>query len=770
MTPDDQIKQKITEAELYWAQGLTEEAEDLCRELLQQTEGTQQQNTVEELMAAINSSKDSGPDQHSTTPQTPQDQLAICEGLIEAGFYPEAMEQLEVLARSDFRPAIIQAKIAECCMHQNNPFNALEHFENALTSGDLRKSDKLDILDRLALVYENTGNITAAIKAIEQIITLDPLFHNASQRLLSLTQTSQKAGRFYGLIKDELLTMDKLEKAKELAKQKSKLIEDILIDDFDIEKIVLGESLSGFYECPFIEFDEQEAGMLPDSIKSVKEQFFRSNCFIPILKSDGKIIVAVDNPHDLAKNDNIKNTLKSSKFQLAVALRQDINKFIDYYFGKYNFNTPPEDEGEGVFEQIDLEYIDEDAIEQEEEYTQQADSVVVQMANKIIEDGVLAGASDIHIESQLGTKGIQVRYRIDGECRHYRNIPFNYKRSLISRLKILAKLDISERRLPQDGKIKFKGRSGKKIELRVATLPTTGGNEDMVLRILASSNAMPLDKAGLLEHNLSRFKELIEMPYGLIAVVGPTGSGKTTTLHAALNYINRPEKKIWTVEDPVEIIQDGLRQVQVQNKIDLTFARVLKAFLRADPDVIMVGETRDKETAGTVIDASLTGHLVFTTLHTNSAPETITRLTGIGIDPFTFADALLGVLAQRLVKGLCPKCKKAYTPDKQEQEAIMETYGQHPIMPISLEDIRKATFFSPEGCSTCKKSGYKGRMGIHELLTSSEELKYHISHNSPVAEIKDAAMQNGMLTLIQDGILKTMRGDTSFNNVRAACI
>lgn len=771
-TSPDKVELKLSEAALYKSQGLTSHARDIYLQLLKELPAAEVavRTKIEKELAQIQA-PGATPEAAGRPPITLEDydeQYGNCLGLMEAGLYDEAVEQLTVLLGKHPNPALIHAKFGECCLCQNKPFEAIDHLERAVLKNSLKNDEQLAALDRLAILYENTGAIPSAIKSLEKIAQIDRNFRNASQRLNSLTQTSQKSGRYYGLIQEGLVSLEDLDRARELAKQKNKSIDDILLADFSIEKSKLGTSLSNFYDCPYVVFNEQDAGAAPKCIKGVKEHFFRTNNFVPITEeANGTVVVTTDNPRDLVKTDNIKATLKTSKIKFTVSLQEDINKYIDYFFGKYSF-AEQENANENVFEQLDFDVEDED--DSKEELGADAEGVVVQMANKILEDAIATGASDIHIESQTGKGGIQVRFRLDGECQHYRNIPYNYKKSLVSRLKILAKLDISEKRMPQDGKIKFRTRSRKKIELRVATLPTTGGNEDMVMRVLASSSAMPLEKAGLLEHNLGRFKNLIEMPYGLIAVVGPTGSGKTTTLHAALRHINRPEKKIWTVEDPVEIVQEGLRQVQVHTKIDLDFARVLKAFLRADPDVIMVGETRDKETATTVIEASLTGHLVLTTLHTNSAPETVTRLIGMGIDPYTFADSLLGVLAQRLVKRLCPACRESYRPSDLEQKALVESYGFHPFQPLPLEEAASATLYKPKGCPACKNVGYTGRLGIHELLTSNDELKLIIAQNKPVSEIKEAALRCGMLSLLQDGILKVMQGDTSFDYARAACI
>jgi type II secretory ATPase GspE/PulE/Tfp pilus assembly ATPase PilB-like protein len=365
---------------------------------------------------------------------------------------------------------------------------------------------------------------------------------------------------------------------------------------------------------------------------------------------------------------------------------------------------------------------------------------------------------------------VEIRYRIDGDCALYQTVPFSYRAALISRIKIMSNLDITVKRLPQDGKIKFKRPTGDEIELRVATIPTQGGVEDVVMRILAKGETMPLEDMGLLPRNYNEMINISSKPYGMILVVGPTGSGKTTTLHATLHHINKPDKKIWTAEDPVEITQYGLRQVQVQSKIGFDFAAAMRSFLRADPDVIMVGEMRDFETAKTGVEASLTGHLVFSTLHTNSAPETIVRLLDMGIDPLNFADALLGILAQRLVRTLCKKCKEQYHPTKEEYEEIMETYGKEDFLKLNIPYDDNFMLYQPKGCEVCNKTGYRGRMGIHELLIGTDEIKRMVQKHATVEVMREQAMKEGMTTLLQDGIIKSIKGLTDFKQVRRVCI
>jgi len=354
----------------------------------------------------------------------------------------------------------------------------------------------------------------------------------------------------------------------------------------------------------------------------------------------------------------------------------------------------------------------------------------------------------------------------------------------------MCDLDISERRKPQDGKIKFKKYGPLDIELRVATIPSAGGVEDIVMRILAAGEPIPLDKLGLSNYNLVKCKEAIEKPYGLFFVCGPTGSGKTTTLHSVLGYLNTPETKIWTAEDPVEITQRGLRQVQMNPKAGLTFAIAMKAFLRADPDIIMVGEMRDKETVGTGIEASLTGHLVFATLHTNSAPESIIRLLDMGMDPFNFADALLGILAQRLAKRLCGKCKKPYVPSAEELKLFVEEYSgelmnteawkkdpkgeREKLIQMWTKDFGndkgEIQFHKAVGCETCGGGGYKGRVGLHELLIGTDPVKKLIQEHARVADLFACALGEGMRTLKQDGMEKVLLGMTDMAQVRAVCI
>jgi len=374
------------------------------------------------------------------------------------------------------------------------------------------------------------------------------------------------------------------------------------------------------------------------------------------------------------------------------------------------------------------------------------------------------------VEPSPVTRKTVIRFRTDGVCHEYIQAPNAMAPAIVSRLKIMADLDIAERRLPQDGKIKMKRKGIQEFELRVSTMPTAGRFEDVVLRILTQSHTFKLDEIGLNDRNLTILKKIIERPYGMILCVGPTGSGKTTTLHAALAHVNTVGVKIWTAEDPVEITQAGLRQVQVRPQIGLDFARVMRGFLRLDPDIIMIGEMRDRETAAIGIEASLTGHLVLSTLHTNNAPETLTRLLDMGMNPLNISDAFLGVLAQRLVRQLCTKCRESYHPTEEEFEDILNDYGSKAFQKTGLEYDANLKLYRSPGCENCSGSGYKGRVGIHELLEGTPEIKLLIKKQATSHDLAIQAVEEGMTTLKQDGIHKVFEGLTDMKDVRRVCV
>ena len=412
---------------------------------------------------------------------------------------------------------------------------------------------------------------------------------------------------------------------------------------------------------------------------------------------------------------------------------------------------------------------DETDAEQDAQQVTEKDSLLVKLVNKIIYDACQLKASDIHIEPYPGKKEIIVRMRVDGKCSIYQKLPSKYKYAIPSRLKIMAELDISERRKPQDGKIDFKKFGPADVELRLATMPTVGHLEDVVIRVLNIGTTLHFDQLGLTGRNRSAFETAVQKPYGLVLVVGPTGSGKTTTLHSAIAMINKPGIKIWTAEDPVEITQEGLRQVQINPKIGLTFAAALRSFLRLDPDVIMVGEMRDSETASIAVEASLTGHLVFSTLHTNSAPETVTRLLEMGLDPYSFSDSLLCILAQRLAASLCEHCLEKYRPKEKEIDELIAEYGVEAFAATGIE--RESILLTrPVGCDYCHNTGYRGRIGIHELLECSDGIKSLVKTKAETGLIRNLAIAEGMTTLKQDGILKVLQGLTDIHEIRRVCI
>jgi type II secretory ATPase GspE/PulE/Tfp pilus assembly ATPase PilB-like protein len=570
------------------------------------------------------------------------------------------------------------------------------------------------------------------------------------------------ATKFDYLLEHNLITREELNAAIAEARRKGQDVEAILIDEYRVPKKEVGKALSAFFGCPFMEFDDREV-IDPSLIKGINFDYLKANYWVPLRREGSRVDILIDNPKDLQKVEHIKLLMKGCTLRFFVGLRKDILQYLYSASGKHDLL----DSIQNILGELTGEEVAEEDDDLESTGIHEDDSAIVRLANQIIVDAYKRGASDIHIEPYSSRQDTVVRIRIDGQCREYQRIPPSYRRALVSRIKIMARLDIAERRRPQDGKIKFRLPTNREIELRVVTIPTANGNEDVVMRILAASEPMPLDQLKMSERNLQAFQRIIQRPYGLILVVGPTGSGKTTTLHSALGAINTPERKIWTAEDPVEITQYGLRQVQVNPRIGFTFAAAMRSFLRADPDVIMVGEMRDEETAHIGIEASLTGHLVFSTLHTNSAVETVTRLLDMGLDPFNFADALLGVLAQRLVRTLCSSCKEAYHPPKERFTELQQAYGRDAFASLGVQYTPDFTLYRPVGCKECNNTGYKGRVAIHELLINSEEIKRLIQSRARTAEILQVARKEGMTTLLQDGIQKVLSGLTDFVQVKA---
>ena len=558
-----------------------------------------------------------------------------------------------------------------------------------------------------------------------------------------------------------LLPQSELDRALEEAAGGGDDIETLLLDRYHVPKRVLGEILSDYYQCPYLPFDERTV-IDADLVRTLSHDYLKKNLWLPVARRGQLLDVLTHDPHDLERGWDVRRTFPGMTIRYSVALRRDIDQFLGTLTGPAGGSAmgtllselvedvPPEP----VLPDLPAGPVDEN------------DSLIVRLTSHLITEADRLGASDLHLEPCLGKKDMNIRFRVDGTCFTYTRVPAVYRRALVSRIKIMANLDIAERRKPQDGKIRFNLNAQRSIELRVATLPTAGGNEDAVLRLLTAKDPIPLEGMDLMPDTLEAIKTLAEKPHGIFLCVGPTGSGKTTLLHAILKHINTEERKIWTAEDPIEITQEGLRQLQIHPKIGLSFATAMRAFLRADPDVIMIGEMRDKETADIAIEASLTGHLVFSTLHTNSAVETVIRLLDLGCDPFNFADAMLGVLATRLCKRICTGCREAYRPSEEEYDELLESERTAPNR-HNLPERDNVHLFRGLGCEQCHRSGFRGRVPIHELLVGTDGIKQLIQSRSRTADLLNAALCNGMQTLVRDGIRKALQGLTTYRQVRA---
>ena len=586
------------------------------------------------------------------------------------------------------------------------------------------------------------------------------------------------------LIADAVLSAGEFELASRQARKKAVDVEQVLIDEFQVKIPAIGQALSKFFGVPYEPFKADRVKPA-ELLRNLKREYVEANHWVPIDDTKEGLVVLCLDPERIRSSRIASNVFPKARIVYRVTTQKEFKETLNLFYGQETAMDV------GNIDDL-LSGLEDDAIEGEggsDEVSAAADNELVKLVNKVIIEAYQQGASDIHIEPYPGKAKTEIRFRKDGNLGPYIEVPASYRSAIAARIKIMCDLDISEKRRPQDGKIKFRRFGPLDIELRVATIPTAGGVEDIVMRILAAGEPIALDKMGFSPRNLEQLKNAVAKPYGLFFVCGPTGSGKTTTLHSVLKSLNTPDTKIWTAEDPVEITQKGLRQVQVNKKAGLDFAAVMRSFLRADPDIIMVGEMRDKETTSTGIEASLTGHLVFATLHTNSAPESIIRLLDMGMDPFNFSDALLGVLAQRLARRLC-SCKQSYTPESAEISAFLREYCEELMNTARFKadpksameavykdwvkqygnDKGQLMFYKPVGCDKCGGGGFKGRLALHELLIASDRLKRAIQERARVAEILALSLEEGMRTLKQDGMEKCLAGLTHIKEVRSVCI
>jgi type II secretory ATPase GspE/PulE/Tfp pilus assembly ATPase PilB-like protein len=785
------LEMKIREAETCLEMGLFDESLSIYKTLMEQTGSSdvlpksEIKDKIQEIETRIRNERDSVPQASITREmvhllEDPTD-MDTSVGLVdkaaafkELGLFKEATEvYLQLLEAASGSEEIslpdIFADLSLCLLQIHSPETVVSQILNTLERLGTPPGPTAQSLYRVALEMEKIKALDLSADLFRKALDLDPTNETIRSRVNVSSTRKTAVSRYEHLIADGVTNKHDLQAAFTASRKIGKSIESVLIGNFKVEKEKLGQSLARFYGCPFVAFDPK----LPipvELIQKLKKPFLVHNGWVPLSWNKNGIEVLIDDPKDLRKTDTIRALMATSKFRLSVGTKEDIIRFIEFFF-----NTDDESALENTLSDLesmlpDVEFEEVEEEEADEEVVDESSSQVVKFVDQVLITAYRKNVSDIHIEPSPLSNITTVRFRQDGVCHEYAQAPNAMAPAILSRIKIMANLDIAEKRLPQDGKIKMNRKGVPMFELRVSTMPTTAKKEDVVLRILAKAGAMALGDLGLKERNQRILEKIITQPYGLILVVGPTGSGKTTTLHSALGHINKPEIKIWTAEDPVEITQAGLRQVEAKPRIGLDFARIMRGFLRLDPDVIMIGEMRDHETAAIGVEASLTGHLVFSTLHTNSAPETITRLLDMGLNPLNFSDAFLGVLAQRLLRKMCKDCKESYHPTEQEFEAIVNAYGKDQFGAVDIAYYPELKLYRSKGCDTCSDSGYRGRMGIHELMEGTREAKGLIKQNSPTEKLFEQAFRDGMATLKQDAIAKMFDGLTDMNEIRRVCV
>jgi type II secretory ATPase GspE/PulE/Tfp pilus assembly ATPase PilB-like protein len=791
-----EIKMKIKEAETCYSMGMIDEALSLYEKALalssdQGIDGNGDiRNRIDDLRKELEVRKTS--ENQNLSPESislfkknlsmANDVPTILDGaraLKELGLIEEATAEYEKLIQIDFAesdyakldctPAQMVVDYLTCLLQTEKAKAVVKKAYKVIYRYSLTDKETARIQFWLGCEMEKRDQRDPALELFETAFKIDPNNAEISNKLESLKSDISTGSRYDYLLRNEMVTTNQLQEALSISKKIGKSVEFVLVDRFEVEKKDVGKSLSLFYGMPFRGFD-METPVPIELINKLKKSFLLYYVWVPLKWDTEGVEIMVDDPTDLRKTDHIKALMPNQKINFAVGFKEDIEKFINHFF-----DPKAESLTDQAFDDLDdiipdISFEEEEEIEDDIKALDESSSQVVKFVDQVLVTAFRNKASDIHVEPSMVTRKTTIRFRTDGVCHEYIQVPNAMAPAIVSRLKIMADLDIAERRLPQDGKIRLKRKGIPEFELRMSTMPTAGRFEDAVLRILTKSGTLKLDEIGLNDRNLNALKGAIERPYGLILCVGPTGSGKTTTLHSALAHVNKPSVKIWTAEDPVEITQAGLRQVQVKPKIGLDFARIMRGFLRLDPDIIMIGEMRDRETAATAIEASLTGHLVLSTLHTNNAPETLTRLLDMGMNPLNIADSFLAVLAQRLVRRLCADCIETYHPGQEEFDDIVADYGKKPFEQLGAEYTSDFELQRSLGCEKCNGSGYKGRLGIHELIKGTPEIKMLIKKQATSQDLSKQAVKDGMTTLKQDGVHKVFSGITDMREVRRVCI
>ena len=789
------IQAKIKEAEAYHSMGMLDESLAVYQSLMDMDDGSDPENRAlidrktEDLRREIRNMDEEIIPKLTTqeislikkTVSTRGDKrvgvtelMDSASAVRELGLMEESAAEYEKLFQFDrekfeYSPPETVTSIFRCLIEVRQPEEVVEHIRGLIEKHGLTRPEAAQVQFQLGQELDRRNGKSLALDLFKAAQDADPNDPKIKAKVAAAVSATSSDSKFDHLLEEQIVTPEQLQKALSISKKSKISVEKALMLQFKVKKEEIGKSLSRYYRCPFKSFDP-EIPVPVELIGRLKKAFLIHYAWVPLSWNTDGVEVLVDDPKDLRKTDHIKALMATEKIRFCVGIKEDIVKFIEQFF-----SPRTEDAFDTAVDNLDsiipdVVFEEEEEIEDEVESIDESSSQVVKFVDQVLVTAFRKNVSDIHIEPSPVSKSTGIRFRMDGVCQEYVHVPNIMAPGILSRLKILANLDIAERRLPQDGKIKIKRKGIPTFELRISTMPTAGGFEDAVLRILAKAGAMKLDDMGLNDRNLSILKNIIAQPYGLILVVGPTGSGKTTTLHSALGHINKPDIKIWTAEDPVEITQPGLRQVEAKPIIGLDFARIMRGFLRLDPDVIMIGEMRDKETASIGVEASLTGHLVFSTLHTNSAPETVTRLLDMGLNPLNFSDAFLGVLAQRLTRRLCKDCREAHHPTREEFDDVASDYGTEMFEATKITYDPEMTLYKSKGCERCSGSGYKGRMGIHELMEGTKPMKDLIKNQASTDKLFEQAFIDGMTTLKQDGIRKTFQGLTDVQEIRRVCI